>query len=102
MEDQNKKLQQQVDELIKKVADLTTQFNLLKNSTTIPFDIDNAFRKRLEVPSAVLNSTASSAHSSGLFIDEAGSATHNIVYADEMTGFITIYIDGNPYLVPYY
>lgn len=87
----NQDLQQQIDELKRELAEL-------KSSTTLPLDNVEAMRKRLSVVSGEANAEATTAYLQA--VNESGSASYNV--AKPMTGFITITIDGNARLVPYY
>lgn len=75
-------LQQQIDEL-------RAELQLLKASSTIPLETENAFRERLKPVAG--SSNASSAVSVGSF-----------PAAGVMAGFITIVFEGTSRKVPYY
>lgn len=87
----NQNLQKQIDDLKAELANL-------KSYTTLPLDNVEAMRKRLTPVSGEANGTATTAYIQA--VDEGGSASYDV--AKPMTGFITITIDGNARLVPYY
>ena len=90
-----KKLQDQIDELNKK-------FSSLSNNTTIPIDIGNAMAVRLGALKGDVSGVAASTHNGSKFINEAGSSSYTISFADPVSGFISVQVNGTPRLVPYY
>lgn len=82
-------LQNQIDELKKEI-------DKLKSSTTIPLDVGEAFRKRLQILSGDTNSTSPKT----ITVNEAGIDTYAV--AKPMTGFIAVKINGQSKLIPYY
>jgi hypothetical protein len=85
------KLQQQIDNLQK-------QLDALKSSTTLPREVGEAIRVRLQPVSGDTNNTSTAAYLQA--VNEAGVQTYSV--AKPMTGFITITIGGNARLIPYY
>lgn len=85
------KIQQQID-------NLQRQLDALKSSTTLPLEITEAMRIRLQPVSGETNSTSTASYTQA--VNEAGSATYSV--AKPMAGFITITIGGNARLIPYY
>lgn len=85
------KIQQQID-------NLQRQLDALKSSTTLPRDVGEAIRVRLQPVSGDVTSTATTAYVQA--VNEAGSATYSV--AKPMAGFITITINGNAKLIPFY
>lgn len=71
----------------------------LKNSTTIPLEVDAAFRTRLTELSG-LSVSGKSATSEDVSINEAGAALHTVL--DDPDGFLEIQIAGSTYYLPYY
>lgn len=107
METETQKLQRQIDELQK-------QIDTLKSSTTIPFDIDGAFRKRLGIESLVTDreldayiiASSKSASSENVtavtsvnFVAET-VGTNTVL--DNPDGFLQIVISGTTYYLPYF
>lgn len=101
METEIQKLQRQIDELQK-------QLDTLKSSTTIPFDIDKAFRKRFDLDNmidqreldAYIITSSKSATSENQAVDEAGAATYSVLKKPD--GFVEIVISGTTYYLPYF
>jgi hypothetical protein len=87
-----------MEELQRQIEALREELNSLKNSSTIPFDIGEAFRDRLETESATLNGTSTASYIQA--VNESGSATYNV--AKPMNGFLSIKVGGVTYKVPYY
>lgn len=85
------KLQQQID-------NLQRQLDALKSSTTLPREVGEAMRVRLQPVSGETNATATTAYIQA--VNEAGVQTYSV--AKPMAGFITITIGGNARLIPYY
>ncbi len=71
----------------------------LKNATTIPFDVDGAFRDRLSDSLDLMVSTKG-ANSEDQAVDEGGSATYDVL--GDPAGFLEINIAGTVYYLPYY
>lgn len=72
----NKELEQVKNEL----AELKQQFELLKSTTTIPFDIDRAFYERYKmVEFARLSPSSKSASSESQTVAEGGAATYTVL-----------------------
>ena len=91
MNEETKQLKSRVDELER-------LFKLLSSSTTIPYDVGEAFKKRLQVVGGDSNATLASTETQA--VNEAGAGTYNV--AKPMDGFITIVVNGNSRKVPYY
>lgn len=90
MENQNEQLYKQVQNLQKQVDDLTYIIESLASSTTIPFDIGEAFKKRLEGKKYSLSSSSKTVADFTRAVNEAGTATYNV--SKLMTGFKTLQI----------
>lgn len=84
-------IQQQID-------NLQRQLDALKSYTTLPREVAEAMRIRLQPVSGDASSTSTASYLQA--VNEAGVSTYNV--AKPMTGFITITINGNARLVPYY
>lgn len=96
MQQENIQLKQQVDELSAKVDELAQYINLLKNSSTIPLEIDQALNGRLQgikargtvsastqsvsVPSTPTSITVPAQPSGALTVTYQGSI-YNLLYA---------------------
>lgn len=71
----------------------------LKSSTSIPFEVDGAFRDRFG-DLAGLALSAKVATTENQAVDEGGSATYNVL--KEPDGFLEVAINGTTYYLPYY
>ena len=87
-----------MEQLQAQIDDLQRQLNELKDYSTIPLDVGNAFKARI-LGATITGSTNASAVLVQA-VNEAGSATYNV--AKPMTGFINIIIDNTTYKVPFY
>lgn len=92
---ENDNLQNQIDELKRRL-------DSLGSSTTIPLEVGEAMKKRLNSLSGEPNNTATTSYKTTKAIDEGGSATYNITFAKPMDGFISIVVNGNIRMIPYY
>lgn len=91
-------MEEQIRQLENRISVLESTLKSLTSFSTIPLEIGEAFRNRLKVPSSDTNDTAITSYVQA--VNEAGSASYNV--AKPMTGFITITINGDAKLVPYY
>lgn len=77
METEFKKLQEEVAELKRIIGQL-------KSSTTIPFDIDQAFRTRFRIGDFTpLSSSAKGATTENQAVSEAGTASYSVLKAPD-------------------
>ena len=87
-----------MEELQKQIDELKSRLDLLNSSYSIPLDVDNAFRDRLQAvagqPSSKLTSTETQA------VNEAGAGAYNV--AKPMDGFVKLIVDGIARNIPYY
>lgn len=99
METENKKIQTQVDELKKDVQELTRIVKSLYSATTIPLEIGEAFKKRLEKRTELSTSTKD-VNSEDVTINEAGSSTVTVL--NDPDGFDQANINGEVHYYPYF
>lgn len=86
------KIQQQID-------NLQRQLDALKSSTTLPREVGEAMRVRLQPVSGETNNTSTASYIQAVSpVGGVGS----VDVAKPMAGFITITINGNARLIPYY
>ena len=90
MNEEIKQLKIQIDELNKK-------FDSLSASTSIPFDIGEAFKIRV-LGDTSLSAVSANAHNKT--VNEAGVATYDVM--NKPTGFVQITIQGTDYVIPYF
>lgn len=86
-------------EIIKKELEtLKEEFNKLRSSTTIPYDIGVAFKERVSgVQLAVSTKNLDSEDQS---VDEGGAATYSVL--GDPDGFLEITLGPTTYYLPYY
>jgi hypothetical protein len=87
------------DELLNRVSKLERELNALKSSSTIPFEVDRAFRDRFR-DILVLNVSSKNASSEDQAVDEGGISTYAVL--GDPDGFLEVIIAGTPYYLPYY
>ena len=81
-------------ELEKRIIELEAVVKSLRASTTIPFDIRNAF----SAGSGVLTFSSKGATSENQAVNEAGSATYDVLKKPD--AFLQITIDGSVKFIP--
>jgi len=91
-------MENELKQLKKEVEELKGRLDNLNSSTTIPLDVGEAFKKRLQ-PASVDISTKTVASASKQ-VNEGGSAVYNVT--KPMTGFIKILVNGIARDVPYF
>lgn len=86
-------------ELLDKINDIQRQLDELKASSTIPLDVDAAFRSRFGIDSlSSLISSTKSATSENQAVNEGGSASYSVLKAPD--GFLQVQISGVTYFIP--
>lgn len=91
-------MQEEIRQLKQEVAELKQLFNSLQASTTIPFNIDAAFRRRLGLD---LNDISGKTPLSATLTFLDGNLVSKDA-AEPMDGFLSIVINGRSYNVPFY
>jgi hypothetical protein len=86
------------EELLARIVSLENYINSLKSASSIPLDVDSAFRERFTVASFTTGQKG--ADTEDVSIDEAGATVHTVL--NDPTGFLTVTIEGVAYNVPYY
>lgn len=89
----------QFQQMQAELTELRAFVQSLKSSTTIPYDVDGAFRTRLGTDSDIVVS-AKDVDSEDQSVNEGGSATYNVL--KEPDGFLQVTISGSVYYLPYY
>lgn len=90
----------EIEQLKKQVADLEAKFKLLYSSTTIPLDVAEAFRQRLQDDARILRVSGRTAISETQTVNESGMDSYPV--AKPMDGFITIVLNGVQYDIATY
>ena len=80
------------------INELKAELDKLRNSTTIPLEVGEAMRERLQSAKVTTNGTAASTET--VSINEAGVAVKTA--SKPMDGFITVVVNGLSKKVPYY
>lgn len=90
-------MDKEIEKLNNRITELENQIKLLRNTTTIPFDIDRAFYERFKmVEFARLSPSTKSATSESQSVDEAGSASYTVLknpdgFEERVVGGVTRY-----------
>jgi hypothetical protein len=75
--------------------------SILGNRAIIPFSVEQAFRDRLRINTYTpLTTSSKSASSENQAVNEAGSASYNVLKAPD--GFVEVVIAGQIYYMPYF
>lgn len=90
----------EIEQLKKQVTDLQSQMKLLYSSTTIPLDVAEAFRTRLQEDARILQVSSKTAASETQTVNESGTDSYPV--GKPMNGFVTIVVNGVQYDVAYY
>lgn len=73
-------MNKEIEQLKTELAELKRQFELLKSTTTIPYDIDRAFYERYKmIEFARLSPSSKSATSESQSVNEGGVASYSVL-----------------------
>lgn len=86
-------------QLKQRIEKLEEELNKLRSSTTIPFEVDRAFRDRFKNILAI-SVSAKGASTEDQAVDEGGSATYSVM--GDPDGFLQVSIAGTIYYLPYF
>lgn len=86
-----------LEELQKKVDTLEKQIKLLTASSTIPFDVDKAFKTRLQIDSLAKITTSSKSASSEQIAVNSATSTPVMLSPD---AFLQVTVSGTIYYIP--
>lgn len=90
-----------IEQLQNKIDSLQQELDKLRNTTTIPFDVEQAFRFRLGINSLTrLDTSVKTAASETQSVSEGGVSSYNV--AKPMDGFKQVTIGGSTLYIPYY
>lgn len=84
-------------EELQKLNEVYEFMESLKASTTIPKDVDGAFRKRFENTQGV-SVSSKDADSEDKSVDESGSSSYNVLTEPDI--FLQVTISGTVYYIP--
>lgn len=83
------------------IDNLQEQLDMLKANATIPYEVEQAFRTRLNIESfTALAASSKTAVSETQAVNEAGTASYDV--AKPMDGFRQVNIGGSTIYIPYY
>ena len=89
-----------MENLQEQINKLEEQWNLLSSSTTIPKEIDAAFRARLKDISQTISVSGTSASAHNQSVNESGSGSYSVLGIP--TGYLTVTVSGTPRDIPYF
>ena len=87
------------EDLARRVEQLELEIKNLKSSTTIPFEVDRAFRDRFR-DILILKPSSKNLDSEDQAVDESGSGTYSVL--GDPDGFLVTVVAGTNYYIPYY
>lgn len=91
----------EIKKLQDEVAQLRENLKKLENSTTIPLEVDAAFRGRLNLNSvARLSSSSKSASSENKAVNESGSSSYSVLNPPD--GFLQTKLNGSTIYLAYW
>ncbi len=96
-------IEKQINLVIAELNKLEEKVKLIYGSSTIPYEVESAFRQRLRLSDFMKAATVSSktAASETQTVNEAGVSTYSV--ARPMNGFLSITLpDGTAYDIPYF
>jgi len=97
----NEEIKKLVEALQGEITALKEEVNALKASTTIPYDVEQAFRERFEIDSyASISISSKSATSENKAVNESGSASYSV--AKPPDGFMQFTLNNTVYYFPYF
>lgn len=90
-----------IEQLQSQIDSLQQELNKLRNTTTIPYEVEQAFRFRLGIDNFTqLDASSKTTASETQAVNEAGASSYNV--AKPMDGFKQVTIGGSTLYIPYY
>lgn len=89
-----------MENLQEQINKLEELWNSLTNSTTIPKEVDSAFRTRLKDISQTISISSTSASAHNRAVNESGSGTYSVLSTP--SGYLTVTIAGTARDIPYF
>lgn len=90
-----------IEQLQSQIDLLQAELNKLRNTTTIPFDVEQSFRTRLKINElARLAPSAKNPSTETQIVNEAGIATYSVSKPPD--GFREFVVGGSTLYIPYY
>jgi hypothetical protein len=95
-------MNEKIIQLENELAQLKQEFNNLKNSSTIPIEIDQAFRERFDELKLQITNFSGSVPKASTYrdqaVNEAGAASYNVLSSPSL--FLVVNIKGTNYYIP--
>jgi len=89
------------NELLRRIEKLEKELNLLKAGSTIPFEVEQAFRNRLRISQySTLVADSKAASSENQAVNEAGASSYNVLKPPDR--FIATIINNTTVYIPGY
>lgn len=92
-------MNEEIKQLQEQVVKLTQRLDSLQSSTTIPFDVDRAFRDRFRDITG-LSVSSKNLDSEDQAVNEGGASTYSVM--GDPDGFLQITISNVAYYIPYF
>lgn len=94
-------MEQRIKELENRIQALEASLARLNNTTSIPWEFEQALRDRLALGTVIVASTSSKgANSEDVTVNEAGTNTYAVM--NDPVGFIKLTFNGTDYYIPYF
>ena len=90
-----------LEQLLQRIDELQQEIDLLKADSTIPYEVEQAFRKRLAISSYTpVVVSAKGANSEDVSVNEGGVASYSVM--NDPVGFLQVTIASNVYYIPFF
>lgn len=83
-----------------RITQLENEMRQLKAASTIPYDVEVAFKSRLKIGDSNLRTSSKTASSESRTVNEAGTASYSV--ARPMDNFVQYDLNGTTIYIPYY
>lgn len=88
-------------ELLQRIEALEQELEALRSASTIPYDVDSAFRERFRLNNVTIATVSSKANDSeDQAVNEGGSGTYSVLKPPD--GFLQITINNTVYYLPFF
>lgn len=88
-----------MEEIQKQIEELRKEIQSLKNTTTMPLEVENAIRDRLNIASFTpVRGSSKVASSENQAVDEGGAASYSVLKPPD--GYLEVTINGLVYYIP--
>lgn len=83
-----------------RITQLENEMRQLRAASTIPYDVEVAFKSRLNIEQGELLTSTKAASTESKLVDEAGSSSYSV--SKLMDGFVQKNLLGTTIYIPYY